>query len=66
MVDIDEKKAVLEFLKEAWCIDGEVKPLPTVEGLSLLGTHDLMVFELNDSERGKFYIANFMEKEDKK
>lgn len=55
----DEKtKVIEEFLKEALCVDGQVTLDKTLEtttnsGKELKGC----LFEMNDSKRGKFYIA---------
>ena len=55
----DEKtKVIEEFLKEALCVDGKVLldktlEITTSQGKVLNGC----LFEMNDSKRGKFYIA---------
>jgi len=47
-----EEKEVLDFYKTVYCVDGEVKVLKTIKGFKIDG-----IVELNDSKRGKFYIA---------
>ena len=45
-----KKKRVLEFFKDAFCVDGKVR---LVRGKFKL----LSIIELNDSKRGKFFIG---------
>lgn len=49
-----QAKTVVEFFKDAFCVDGEVKVLQTEETKNLKIT---AVVELNDSKRGKFYLG---------
>ena len=48
----DKVKSVTDFFKEAYCVDGEVK------FVSGAGFEIDAVIELNDSKRGKFYMAS--------
>ena len=54
------KTDIVNFYKTAFCVDGDVKILPPsqTESFQPLGT----IIELNDSERGKFFIGYFEEK----
>jgi len=57
----NSEKEVIDFYKNAFCADGVVKivrvtPLKDFEVSS--------VIELNDSKRGKFYVARVIKKED--
>lgn len=45
----------MKFLKEAFCIDGEIKCLGSKLINALQGVS--IVFELNDSKRGKFFVT---------
>lgn len=50
------EKTIVQFWKEAMCVDGDVK---------LLASRDFKiegVIELNDSERGRFYLASVVPK----
>jgi hypothetical protein len=51
------KKGVLNFFKEAFCADGEVK---FVEGNFKFKVESII--EINDSSRGTFYIAKVIKK----
>ena len=57
MLDEDEIRLneIGNFLKESWCIDGDVKFI----GFDTLTQKnvDVLVFELHDSKRGVFTIA---------
>lgn len=58
MAELTEKEkidATIRFFKEAFCVDGEVRMILDVEERRkfVLGG----VMELNDSKRGKFYVA---------
>ena len=44
----------LNFLKEAFCVDGDAKFVSTKDGGFIMPE---MVAELNDSERGTIYVA---------
>lgn len=46
-------KITLDFFKEAFCVDGEVKAVTDFNDFDI----DFIV-ELNDSKRGKFYIGS--------
>lgn len=46
------ERRVIEFYKEAFCVDGEVKILPITKGFTITG-----VVELNDSKKGKFFVS---------
>lgn len=48
----EQLKNVEEFFKAAFCVDGEAKFLHNKQDFKIIG-----VVELNDSKRGKFYIA---------
>ena len=50
------EKEVIDFYKTAYCVDGEVKVLRTTKGFKIDG-----IVELNDSERGRFYVATVKE-----
>lgn len=50
-----EELEVIEFFKAAYCVDGEVKIIES-KGFEIYGG----VVELNDSERGKFYVARLI------
>ncbi len=52
-----EKKRVIEFFKAAFCVDGKGKIIKN-EGFEIDGG----VVELNDSKRGKFYVARVKKK----
>lgn len=49
----DKKREIIDFFKEAFCVDGEVK---LVKGDFKIMAGEYAV-ELNDSKRGKFFIA---------
>ncbi len=59
MKSIEEQtKEIEEFIKESMCINGTVKydmPLDTATSYGKVISGSL--FEINDSKRGKFYIA---------
>lgn len=55
-----------KFLKEAFCIDGEAKFIVAAANikdakfkdvLEIIGTKASMIYEMNDSQRGNFYIT---------
>lgn len=46
------KEETLKFYKAAFCIDGEAKIRTDVKNFAIQG-----IIELNDSERGTFYVA---------
>ena len=46
------REETLKFYKMAFCVDGEVKVRTDAKNFSIQG-----IIELNDSERGTFYIA---------
>ncbi len=54
-----------KYLKNAFCIDGSVNLISPVQ---ILGLHsdlnlDSMMYEMNDSKRGVFYVTLSYEKE---
>ena len=46
------EKEVLDFYKKAFCVDGNVKIRTDIKNFQIDG-----IIELNDSKRGKFFIA---------
>ena len=51
------KKEIISYFKEAFYVDGEVKIINEINDFIIDG-----VVELNDNERGQFYIARVKRK----
>lgn len=51
-------ETTMKFLKEAFCIDGDVKLIgQTIVNTGNSNLTDSLTYELNDSKRGKFFIT---------
>ena len=48
----EKEKEVIDFYKEAFCVDGKVRVMNKICNFKIKG-----VVELNDSKRGRFYIG---------
>ena len=53
----EKAKVVLEFFKEAFCVDGEVR-FATSEENAELNKRKLYFIRLEDSKRGIFFVAS--------
>ena len=47
-----KKKEILDFYKQAFCVDGDVRLRTDKQNFNIDG-----IIELNDSKRGQFFIA---------
>lgn len=57
------KDEIINFFSEAFCTDGESRILSHEEKIELLKDSNIDVIELNDSERGKFWLGVITKKE---
>ncbi len=51
---MNKEEQVVEFFKEAWCVDGDVKLIKEKDQIDF---KIKAIIELNDSKRGRFYVA---------
>lgn len=58
LISKKKESEVIEFYKEAFCVDGKIKILESSEKFKIIA-----VVELNDSKRGRFFVGALKLKE---